>query len=129
MLFPVTVELPPEQSERLAKQQEMLYSLGLQVEHFGEESWVIKAVPAMLNGLAPVDILEDSLKSLEGVQQRNSAESVPAAVDDLLSSLVQAALGLVSAAHVDSVLAGNLYHLGGLHDELLFALQLQRQAL
>jgi DNA mismatch repair protein MutL len=87
LVFPITVELSPQQSEQLAQQQEMLGSLGFDVDHFGEESWIIKAVPAMLDGLAPMDILMDSLQSLDGVTVRETDSVLPAAVDDLLASL------------------------------------------
>ncbi|MCF6186772.1 MAG: DNA mismatch repair protein MutL, partial [Desulfobulbaceae bacterium] len=86
LLFPVTVELGPDHCELVDRQGEMLSKLGLEVAHFGESTYVIKAVPALVSSLAPADILCETLDGLRGSALRED-EGIPAAVDALFASM------------------------------------------
>ena len=86
LLFPVTVELGPDHCELVDRQGETLSMLGLEVAHFGESTYVIKAVPALVSSLAPADILCETLDGLRGSVLRED-EGIPAAVDSLFASM------------------------------------------
>ena len=86
LLFPVTVELEPDHSELMEQHEEEVAALGLQVDHFGDATFVIKAVPALISGLDPADILIDTLDALKkwgGTKQ----ETVSAGIDRLFASM------------------------------------------
>jgi len=86
LLFPVTVELGPDHCELVDRQGEILSQLGLDVAHFGESTYVIKAVPALVSTLSPADILSETLDGLRGSNLRED-EGIPAAVDSLFASM------------------------------------------
>jgi DNA mismatch repair protein MutL len=50
MLQPVTVELTVRQQELLELQAEALSEYGFGIEHFGERTYLVRSVPAMLRG-------------------------------------------------------------------------------
>jgi len=86
LLFPVTVELGPDHCELVDRQGEILAQLGLDVAHFGESTYVIKAVPALVSTLSPADILSETLDGLRG-SNLHEDEGIPAAVDSLFASM------------------------------------------
>lgn len=50
MLEPLPIELTPAQSELLQRSSGTLAEFGFSLEPFGERTWLLRAVPAMLNG-------------------------------------------------------------------------------
>jgi len=50
MLQPVPVELTVRQQELLESQAEALSEYGFEIEHFGERTYLVRSVPAMLQG-------------------------------------------------------------------------------
>jgi DNA mismatch repair protein MutL len=50
MLQPVPAELTVRQQELLESQAEALADYGFDIEHFGERTYLIRSVPAMLQG-------------------------------------------------------------------------------
>jgi DNA mismatch repair protein MutL len=50
MLQPVSTELTLRQQETLESQAEELADYGFQIEHFGERTYLVRSVPAMLGG-------------------------------------------------------------------------------
>ncbi|MDH3347394.1 MAG: DNA mismatch repair endonuclease MutL, partial [Desulfobulbaceae bacterium] len=87
LLFSQTAELSHEQSDSLEQQRDRVKALGLHVEHFGGTTWVIKAVPAPLTGIDPLDILQEVIDSLQTASPIASQETLPASIDTLLASL------------------------------------------
>ena len=86
LLFPVTVELGPDHMETIERFHDDLQSLGLEIDHFGDTTWVIKSVPAVISVLDPVAMLHDILDML--YESKGSPEKVVAGViDDLLASM------------------------------------------
>jgi DNA mismatch repair protein MutL len=68
LLEPLTVELSPRQEEILRNRQELLAEFGLNMEHFGGRSYLLRAVPAVMKGgdlAEAVRALLDSLASGE----------------------------------------------------------------
>lgn len=60
-----TVQLPPDQATLLEEQLELLGSLGFQVEPFGPNTFVVRAVPALLARLDPAAALRAVVEDLE----------------------------------------------------------------
>ncbi|HXK41858.1 MAG: DNA mismatch repair endonuclease MutL [Anaerolineae bacterium] len=59
LLEPVNVTLPAEDAARLEERLSTLAELGLTVEPFGPNSFLVRAVPALLAQAAPGDLLAD----------------------------------------------------------------------
>ena len=59
LLEPVNVTLPAEDAARLEERLPTLTELGLTVEPFGPNSFLVRAVPALLAQAAPGDLLAD----------------------------------------------------------------------
>lgn len=87
LMFPVTVELSPELAEMMEKRGEDIEKLGFQVQHFGETSWVIKSVPALVSHVEPADLLVDSLEILKSVKGGEVAKGITPSVQSLLSTM------------------------------------------
>jgi DNA mismatch repair protein MutL len=87
LLFPVTVELTPVQAETLERKGAEVAILGLDAEFFGETTYVIKAVPALVSHIEPGALLREMLDGLRGPAGIDPARPVPQAVDGLLASM------------------------------------------
>ncbi|MGE3953605.1 MAG: DNA mismatch repair endonuclease MutL [Parachlamydiales bacterium] len=64
LAVPVTLELLPEEYERVVECKAALHSLGLQVRPFGERQVVVEGVPAPLAGVEVKRLLEQILPTL-----------------------------------------------------------------
>jgi DNA mismatch repair protein MutL len=87
LMFPMTVELTPVQVETLERRAEAVAALGLQAEHFGDATVVVKAVPAVVSHVDPGALLREVLDGLRGPVRTEIDRPVPQAVDDLLASM------------------------------------------
>ncbi|MDH4319658.1 MAG: hypothetical protein OEV64_14830, partial [Desulfobulbaceae bacterium] len=88
LLFPKTIELASEQGETMERQKDKVRDLGLHVEHFGDSTWVIKAVPAPLAGIEPLDMLLEVLESLRMASPLSlDHQALPEALEAILASL------------------------------------------
>jgi DNA mismatch repair protein MutL len=95
LLFPEVIECTPEQERILANYQEEIRNLGIDISAFGGNSYVVKAVPALLSHVGPLEIMQ-------GVFDRYLASDIkgkgaPAGVDDVLS--LMACKAAVKAHH------------------------------
>ena len=59
LLIPVTVDLEPQALSSLVRSQEVVEQLGFELEAFGEDSVVVRAVPEILVGSNPEDLVRD----------------------------------------------------------------------
>ncbi len=59
LLFPLTLELDPERSARVPAGQEKLDRLGFRLESFGERTWLIREIPALLGDANAGALLRD----------------------------------------------------------------------
>ncbi len=66
LLLPETMVLAPDQVAHLAALQPLLCRMGLECESFGEDSVVVRSVPAVLSGVSPLRLLADILSLAEG---------------------------------------------------------------
>ena len=64
LMEPVTVALDPSQSEMIASHGELVVGLGFMVEPFGDRTFIIRGVPALLSGNDPGQALLDVLESM-----------------------------------------------------------------
>ncbi|MBM9615643.1 DNA mismatch repair endonuclease MutL [Desulfobulbus rhabdoformis] len=87
LMFPATVELTPAQMDTMEAHEETVASLGLQAEYFGDSTFVIKAVPALIRQEDPKILLREVLDGLRGLRGAEAARPLPQVVDDLLASM------------------------------------------
>ncbi len=84
LLFPVTVDLPSDLAELAEQWLDELADLGVSAEPFGGDTWVIKAVPALLARTAPEEIFIQSLEALKSVGSKEEG-ALPVAIDELFA--------------------------------------------
>ncbi len=87
LLFPVTVELGPDHAQTMEKEEKAVQSLGITVDFFGDSTWVIKAVPALVSHLDPWEVLTDILDGLHNSSADRHSAPVPQCIDNLLASM------------------------------------------
>ena len=90
LLFPKMLELSPESAEILETNRKEIRQLGLVVEEFGGDSYIIKAVPAVVSHLAPEEILTGILAQFTGSEYslaEGRRRSDATRLDDILSSM------------------------------------------
>ncbi len=106
LLFPVTVELGPDHADILEQEAEAVAALGLTVEFFGDTTWVIKAVPALVDKVSPQEVLFDILNGLAARSGSSRSEAVPECIDNLLASMAcKAAIKSGNRLHPEEMLA------------------------
>jgi DNA mismatch repair protein MutL len=90
LLFPKMLELWPEHATLLAENREHLLQLGLVIEEFGGNAYIIKGVPAILSHLEPEEILTGILQEFSGVEygrEEGSKRADATRIDNILSSM------------------------------------------
>lgn len=87
LLFPVTVELTPVQMDTFEAHAATVATLGLQAEHFGEATFVIKAVPALVRQEEPGGLLREVLDGLRGTTAEAGKRPLTQVVDHLLATM------------------------------------------
>ena len=65
LLMPATVELPPANARLLIEQLPMLDSLGFEVESFGPNTFIVRAIPGLLGDLDPAAALRVLVEDFE----------------------------------------------------------------
>lgn len=65
LLQPVPVDLPPGSARALAEQLPVLARLGFQVETFGPNTFLVRAIPALLAGIDPAAALRVLVEEFE----------------------------------------------------------------
>jgi len=66
LLEPLTIELSLKQEELLRAKGEMLAQFGFTIEPFGDRTYLLRAVPALLGGRGISEAVKEALDSLEG---------------------------------------------------------------
>ena len=74
LLFPVPVEFSPAESELLTQHLERLGELGMEVEPFGKNEFLLRSVPAILKNNDHAQILGEIVGVLSGQQSPNILE-------------------------------------------------------
>ena len=65
LLTPVPLELPPAESVTMEEELSQFLSFGYDIEPFGTDSWVVRAVPGSLTGLDPIRLVRAALGERE----------------------------------------------------------------
>lgn len=84
MLVPQVLELSPYESDTLGKYLPELSALGLRVEGFGENSFVVRSLPAILAGSDALPLLRDVVGELA---ETGKEESVSARIERVISTM------------------------------------------
>lgn len=87
LMFPVPVELGPEQSETIERAGDALQALGFVVEPFGDATWVIQALPAQLSHLDPAKMLHEVLDELRLAGEDTPGGVLSPQMEKLLASI------------------------------------------
>jgi DNA mismatch repair protein MutL len=66
LLEPLTIELSLKQEELLGAKGEMLAQFGFTIEPFGDRTYLLRAVPAILGGRGISEAVKETIDSLEG---------------------------------------------------------------
>jgi DNA mismatch repair protein MutL len=85
LMFPVTIELPPSQGELIKNNQDKIGKLGLEIEEFGDETFIIKAIPAIMASRSPEKILMGILSQFSGIKESSQKYSIK--LNDILASM------------------------------------------
>jgi len=83
LLVPVTIKLPADEIELIENSSEVLLSLGFEIEPYGEDSVILRGVPADTDAADAAPMVEeicDKLKRGSGVPQAD-------AIDDILHTV------------------------------------------
>ncbi len=84
LLTPITFDLRPSQVEILNKYSEELDSFGFSVDHFGGNTFVIKAVPELLLKSDPQEIM---LELVEDIEREGVLKKLHERVDHVLATM------------------------------------------
>lgn len=74
LLFPLTLELDAERSARLQGGREKLDSLGFGLEPFGEQTWLVREIPALLGGADAAALVRDLADDLGAPELQGELE-------------------------------------------------------
>jgi len=74
LLEPVTIELSPTEDAMLATVRQELLRLGFSLEHFGDRTYLLRSVPAVVSSGNPRTMLHDLLHELSGVGRAEAFE-------------------------------------------------------
>ena len=84
LLIPEPIELQPHQCDLLAEHLPELAKLGLEIDQFGERSFVVRAVPSILGAMPYSSLINDVL---EDVSEWKSQDSMDIKVRAVLASM------------------------------------------
>jgi DNA mismatch repair protein MutL len=87
LMFPVSVELSSGQAAIAESRGNDLALLGFQVEHFGEATWVVKSVPALVSHVDAAELLHETLEGLRSAPAGDARGVIAGGIDSLLSSM------------------------------------------
>ena len=76
LLFPLSIELPPFQSQLLEKHDRDLESMGFSVRSFGGNTWILAAVPALAGTANPQDLLLDLLEQFGSDKEMSGGNAI-----------------------------------------------------
>jgi DNA mismatch repair protein MutL len=74
LLQPITVEFTPREEETLKTSKELLAQFGFAIESFGNRSYLIRAIPALVAGANIVEMISALLDSLASKEDLNPWE-------------------------------------------------------
>ncbi|MGW8161303.1 MAG: DNA mismatch repair endonuclease MutL [Desulfobulbales bacterium] len=87
LMFPLPLELNSSLREAIDDHSRELDILGFSIEHFGDETWLIKSMPALMGNIDPGELIVEILEQLVKGSGRAETGTIPAQIDHLLSSM------------------------------------------
>ncbi len=106
LLLPVAVDLGPGRAETVRDAQARLTSLGFDVEPFGETTFLVRAVPAILGDDDPALLLEDLADGLATHGSHlSAAESIDAVLGRIACHSVVRVGRVLTAGEIEALLA------------------------
>lgn len=84
LLVPEVVELPPYESSLIAKHIGEFESLGLRIEEFGDNSFLIRSVPALLKNADTTNLVKDVVSEIAG---EGKEESISEKIDLVIATM------------------------------------------
>ncbi len=84
LLFPETIELSLADSKKVEQHADALEKMGFSIRDFGDNAYVISAVPALGSHISPSDIFLDVLEQFGSRQSKNKTASMQ---EDILASM------------------------------------------
>ncbi len=72
LLIPVKMEVSSEEAAILKKFKETLGKVGLEIEHFGGQTFILRAVPSIFKKIDPKPLVYDLLDELKGISSGNN---------------------------------------------------------
>jgi DNA mismatch repair protein MutL len=80
LLEPMTIEVTAQQGELLKSQGEVLSECGFSLDQFGERTYLLRSVPALLKSQDIARVLTEILDSLGEMQKSEWQESIAASL-------------------------------------------------
>ncbi|MDZ7642158.1 MAG: DNA mismatch repair endonuclease MutL [Desulfurivibrio sp.] len=105
LLFPAVLELSPAEAAVLERRGEEIARLGLEVAEFGGHSYLVKAVPALLAGAAPAEIVAGVLAPWLAEGGRSGAATLEEVLAQMACKAAIKAGQHLEAAEMESLLA------------------------
>jgi len=84
LMFPETVELSLADSDKVEQYVDSLEKMGFSIRDFGDNSYVISAVPALGKHISPSDLFLDVLEQFGAAQNKKANGSL---LEDILASM------------------------------------------
>lgn len=84
LLVPEVLELSPYESDLLKKHRDELEALGLRIEEFGENTFIIRSVPALLKDSAFSELVKDIVNEIKDTGRQ---ESLSERIDRVVSTM------------------------------------------
>lgn len=84
LMFPETVELSRVDSDKVEQYSDSLEKMGFYIRDFGDNSYVISAIPALGSHISPSDLLLDILEQFGTAQNKQANGSL---LEDILASM------------------------------------------
>lgn len=84
MLFPLRLELDALRANVMEEHGEFFFDAGFEIEHFGGQTYVLKEIPAVLEGASHEQLIKDALDDLSNL---GSSTRLEEALDSLLSRM------------------------------------------
>jgi DNA mismatch repair protein MutL len=76
LLSPISLELTPKQKKFVSDQGELLDNLGFSIEHFGQNTFQVRAVPSVLGDSADRSAIYDIIDELVGMGKTNKEREI-----------------------------------------------------
>lgn len=76
LLQPLALELTPEEDERLQSQGQALREFGFDIEPFGDRTYLIRSVPALLKNENSLEVIREILASLAGTERTSWEDKI-----------------------------------------------------